>query len=146
MISKGVRDIDRDQLRLTFKCLLDVDGLLGTGLEVGDVALGLAEGHGSFRNDRALVFFNINFVANNNLQRQLVLGGILTRPPSGTEAAKEKNPGGKRTYKWEALRVARARLNQKLIPPAVQGFETLCVVHVVDQNTAVGSSVESDTQ
>lgn len=29
----------------TFECLLDVDGLLRTGLEVGNAALGLAEGH-----------------------------------------------------------------------------------------------------
>lgn len=31
--------------------LLDVDGLLGRGLKVGNVALGLAPGHGSFLRD-----------------------------------------------------------------------------------------------
>jgi hypothetical protein len=34
---------------LTFKGLLNVDGLLGRGLEVWDTTLGLAECHGTFR-------------------------------------------------------------------------------------------------
>ena len=35
----------------TFKCLIDVNGLLGTRLKVWDVALGLAESHGTLVGD-----------------------------------------------------------------------------------------------
>jgi hypothetical protein len=34
---------------VTFESLLNVDGLLGTGLEVWDTTLGLTESHGAFR-------------------------------------------------------------------------------------------------
>jgi hypothetical protein len=50
------------------------------------------------------------------------------------------------THKWEVFRIARASLDQELVPPAVECLETLGVVHVVDQDTAVGSSVEGNAQ
>ncbi len=34
--------------KFTFKCLLDIDGFLGAGLEIWDSTLRLAEGHGAF--------------------------------------------------------------------------------------------------
>lgn len=49
------------------------------------------------------------------------------------------------TYEWEAFGVPGARLDQELIPPAVQGFETLGVVHVVDKDAAIGSTVERNS-
>lgn len=50
------------------------------------------------------------------------------------------------THKGEALRITGASLNQKFIPPAIQRLETLRVVYIVDQHTAVGASVECDAQ
>jgi hypothetical protein len=50
------------------------------------------------------------------------------------------------TYEWEALGISWAGLDQELVPPAVQRLETLGVVHVVDKDTTVGTSVEGDTQ
>ena len=61
---------------LTLKCLLDVNSLISTSLEVGNIALWLAKGHSSFRGDHALVLFHIDLVTDDNLYRQLVLGGI----------------------------------------------------------------------
>lgn len=51
-----------------------------------------------------------------------------------------------KTHKREALGVPRTSLDQELIPPAIKCLETLVVVHVVDQDTAVGSPVEGHTQ
>lgn len=50
------------------------------------------------------------------------------------------------TYKWEALRIHRAGLNQEFVPPAIQGIETLRVVHVVYEHAAVGTAVEGNTE
>lgn len=50
------------------------------------------------------------------------------------------------THKGKAFRVTRTSLDQELIPPAVECLKTLRVVHVVDQNAAVGSSIEGNTQ
>lgn len=36
------------------------------------------------------------------------------------------------TYEWEALWIPWAGLDQELVSPAVEGFETLGVIHVVD--------------
>ena len=46
--------------------LLDVDGLLGRRLKVGNVALGLAPGHGAFLRDHSLALLNVNLVAEHN--------------------------------------------------------------------------------
>lgn len=62
-----------DSIQFTFKCLLNVDSFLGTSLKVGNIALGLAESHGSFRRDHALVFFDINFITNDNLYSESAL-------------------------------------------------------------------------
>lgn len=50
------------------------------------------------------------------------------------------------TYEWEALGIHGARLDQKLVSPAVQCLEALRVVDVVDQDTAVCSPVKGDTK
>lgn len=57
----------RDWPGRTLKRLFHIDGLLGTGLEVRDIPLGLAERHGSFRRDHPLILLRINLVANHNL-------------------------------------------------------------------------------
>jgi hypothetical protein len=78
----------------------------------------------------ALALLNINLVANDNLiESVFVIQGI-----------------GRCAYEWEALRVHWAGLDQELIAPAVQGIETLRIVHVVNEDAAVGATVESHTQ
>lgn len=52
---------------LTLKCLFNVQSLLGAGLKVRDVALRLAERHGPFRRNHALILFHIDLVANDHL-------------------------------------------------------------------------------
>lgn len=37
-------------------------------------------------------------------------------------------------------------LNQELVSPAVQGLKALRAVNVIDQHTAIGSTVECHTQ
>jgi len=49
-------------------------------------------------------------------------------------------------YEGEALRVHRACLNQELVSPAVEGIETLGVVDIVDEDAAVCTTVESNTE
>lgn len=49
-------------------------------------------------------------------------------------------------YKGEVLRVSWAGLNEKLVPPAVQGFEGVGRCDVVHQHAAVRSTVKSHTQ
>jgi hypothetical protein len=56
----------------------------------------------------------------------------------------EKSSKG--AYEWEVLRIPRACLDEEFVSPAVQGLETLGVVYVVYQNTAVGSPIECNTQ
>jgi hypothetical protein len=55
-----------------------------------------------------------------------------------------------RTYHALALLyihlVAEHGLNQELVSPAVEGVETLGVVYIVDEHTAVGTTVESNTE
>lgn len=62
------------------------------------------------------------------------------------DARKKEKQCGNNTYEWESLWVSWACLDQKLIPPAVESLKTLGVVHIVDQDTAVGSTVEGDSQ
>lgn len=62
---KNERAVEED--RLTFEGLLNVNGFLGTGFEVRDVALGLAERHGAFRGNHSLALLNIDLVTNNDL-------------------------------------------------------------------------------
>lgn len=56
-----------DSIEPTFKRLFNVDSFLGTSLKIGNITLGLAESHGSFRRDHALVLFHINLVTNDDL-------------------------------------------------------------------------------
>jgi len=49
-------------------------------------------------------------------------------------------------HKREVLRIVRRGLDQKLVPPTIKGFETLARVDVVYEDTAVGSSVEGNTE
>lgn len=57
-----------------------------------------------------------------------------------------RKQGRGRSYEWEILRIPRAGLDEKLIPPAVESLETLGVIHVVHQDTAIGSTVERNPQ
>lgn len=50
------------------------------------------------------------------------------------------------TYEWKALWVHGASLDKKLIPPAVEGVETLGIVHVVYEHAAVGATVKGNAQ
>lgn len=50
------------------------------------------------------------------------------------------------TYEGETLWISWACLDQELVAPAVESFETLGVVHIVDQDTTIGSTVEGDSQ
>ena len=49
-------------------------------------------------------------------------------------------------HKREALGILWACLNQELIAPTVKGIEALRVVDVVYQDTAVGATIEGDSQ
>ena len=119
---------------LTFKSLLDIERLFGTCLKVWNVSLGAAEGHGTFSGDHTLVLFHVDFVSEHNLvSRKLAF-----------EKRLEKRL--RSTYKREVLRVPWAGLHKKLISPAVEGVEAFGVVDVVDQYTAIRSSVEGDAQ
>ena len=46
----------------SLECLLDIDGLLGGGLKVGNVPLGLAPGHRAFLGDLPLILLHIDLV------------------------------------------------------------------------------------
>jgi hypothetical protein len=46
----------------------------------------------------------------------------------------------------EVLRVPRRRLDQELVPPAIERLETLARVDVVHQDAAIRSTVEGDTE
>lgn len=48
--------------------------------------------------------------------------------------------------KGEVLGSTRGGLNQEFVSPALQGLETLCVVDVVHEHTAVGSTVKGNSQ
>lgn len=46
----------------------------------------------------------------------------------------------------EVLGVMRAGLDEELVPPAIESFERLCAVHIIDEYAAVGTPVESHTE
>ena len=48
--------------------------------------------------------------------------------------------------KGEVVGVPGARLDQKLVPPAVEGLKALDVVHIEHQYTAIGTTVECHTE
>lgn len=79
----------------------------------------------------ALALLNIDLVAEHDL---LVVS--LALGPLRSAAA----------YEGEALRVHRAGLDEELVSPAVKGIETLGVVDVVDEYTAVCTTVEGNTK
>lgn len=96
------------------KRLVHARVLLGTGLKVGNVASGLAEGLGPLGRHGPLALLHIHLVTNHHK------GKVLGIPGVGEQ--------------------------QKLVSPESQGVETLGVVDVVDQHTAVCASVESQTE
>lgn len=142
-----MRCIKRELIR-TFEGLLDVDGILCAGLEVGNATLGLAEGHGALvgdlcqtsvsaahirpsqRTHHPLALLNIDLVTNHNLCLLVMLYANIVRT----------------TYEWEALGVHRASLDQELIPPAVESVETLRIVNVVNEHAAISAAVKGDAQ
>lgn len=67
MISTRCFVQDWEKKNLTFKGLLNVDSLLGAGLEIRNVALGLAERHGPLRGDQALILLHIDLVTDDHL-------------------------------------------------------------------------------
>ena len=48
--------------------------------------------------------------------------------------------------KWEVVGVPWTRLDQELVPPAVQRAERVGRRHVVDEDAAVGAAVERDAE
>lgn len=120
---------------ITFERLLDIDSFLCTCFEVWNVPLRLAKRHGSFRRDHSFVLFHIDLVSNNNLFENNQLR--ISQQRTDTRICFS-------TYKWETLRVTRAGLDEELVTPAVKCLETLRVIHIVDKNTAVGTSIECD--
>ncbi len=100
---------------LTLESLVDIDGLLGTRLKVGNVALGLAKGHRALVGNldklvtvqilmscrsthHSLALVDINLVANDNLQNdRLALfhpTDSAARPPTNGKL------GGSRGEAW----------------------------------------------
>ena len=82
--------------QLTLKGLFDVNGLLGTRLEIWLPALRLAERHRALRRDHALALLDIDLVPENHLLRVLA---FITLNPSRLS--------GIGTYKGEVVRVPR---------------------------------------
>jgi hypothetical protein len=60
---------------VTFKCLFNVDGLLGTSFKIGNIPLGMTESHGSLGRYHPLAFVHIYLVANNNKGKVLWVHG-----------------------------------------------------------------------
>ena len=50
------------------------------------------------------------------------------------------------TYEWKALWVHGASLDKELVSPAVEGVETLGIVHVVYEHAAVSATVKGNAQ
>lgn len=50
------------------------------------------------------------------------------------------------TYEWETLWVHGAGLDKKLVSPAIEGVETLGIVHVVHEHAAIGATVKGNAQ
>jgi len=44
----------------------------------------------------------------------------------------------------EVLGIMRAGLDKEFIPPAIECLERFGAVHVIDENTTVGSTIERD--
>lgn len=49
-------------------------------------------------------------------------------------------------HEGEVFRISRAGLDQELIPPAVECLEGVGCSHIEHQHTAVGSTIERNTQ
>jgi hypothetical protein len=45
-------------------------------------------------------------------------------------------------HKWEVLRIMRARLDEELVPPAIQSLERFGTVNVINKDTAVCPTVK----
>ena len=78
----------------------------------------------------SLALLDINLVADNDLHLSAIVHALSQHI----------------AYKWEALRVHGASLDQELVPPAVECIKTLGVVDVVNEHAAVGAAVECDTE
>jgi hypothetical protein len=46
----------------------------------------------------------------------------------------------------EDVKCRKAYLDQELISPSIKRLETLGAIHIINQNTTIGSSVKSDTE
>lgn len=51
-----------------------------------------------------------------------------------------------KAHEWKVFRVHRACLDQEFVPPAIKCVETLAIRDIETQNTAVGATVEGDSQ
>lgn len=105
--------------------LLDVDSLLGRSLKVRDVSLGLTPRH------RALL---------RNLQHRVVVF-ILDQRLSYLPLAFLHINLVTEDNKGEVLGIVWARLDEKLVAPAVQRFKGFCTVDVVYEYAAIRASV-----
>lgn len=124
----------------TFKSLLHVYGFFGAGLKVGNVTLGLTEGHRALGGDHALVLLHIDLITDHDLFSSAE-GDRAKRMKRGRVWVTERV-----TYERKILRIMRTSLDQEFIPPAIQRLETLRIVDIVHKNTAVRTTVERDAQ
>jgi hypothetical protein len=105
----------------TFECLLDVDGVLCAGLEVGNTAFRLAESHGALRRDLDTRVSSRKTVQPLTRLTILLLSSTSILLPITTYSSQLCSLPciHLTTYEWEALGVHWASLHQELISPAV---------------------------
>lgn len=79
--------------------------------------------------------------------RLLSSTSILLPKTTCSESARPSIPPRRRsTHKGKVERIPRRSLDQKLVPPAIQGLKALGVVDIVYQNAAVGTSIKGHAQ
>lgn len=113
--------------------LFDVDGFLGRGLKVGNVAFRLAPRHGTLLS---------HLRKGHDIQRLIVHCSAVT--PNLPFALLDINLVAQYNER-EVLGIVRASLNEEFVAPAVEGLERLCAVHVIYKYAAIGSTVERDS-
>lgn len=130
--------------RVTFECLLYINRLFCTCLEVRNSSFRLAEGHGTFwRYLQDYISGYFLCYSQNDLQLSCSLPRrfyFQVRPVY--HSVLHSQPSSHTTHEWEAVWISRWCLNQEFIPPAIESIETFRVVDIVNQNTAVSAPIE----
>lgn len=138
---------------LTLESLVDIDGLLGTRLKVRNVTLGLAKCHGALvgnldKSARRRYSCTTDLLTTLLLSSTSILLPMTTCRHSMLASSLQRTHtiSCRSTYKGKVGRIAGRGLDQKLVAPAVQSFEALGVVDVVDEDAAVGAAVKGNAQ